>query len=578
GPLNAFNAERRRVVSLVIGDELFASDKGFKHRVPLAPDSLLRFLQATLAAVPEDAWIVIDFDIAPRVEDDTPVGDARVALDAWLATHAARLVLLEPAWAVRHAPTFERQLKWARERCGLDESGAPTTSRSAVLAQPTIATRFGLVHDTADPSGMRGPRWDLGRAVADHVGSAGHKRNPICDRLRLPVSQVGVPTAPRAALDLLKKAYLKDELSSRGELQLAPQPMVEWASHGEVVLRHDLLRMSNVEPEAFADLANAPLLKSAKVVVIGGTWHYGMSDRHDTFVDQQDGVAVHAAWIRSWLQPLGHLHKAIDILLDVVVIEALLHPILEFAFVAIRRRAQQHEAGRTASPRSTGPGRHVVWAFVLAAMAAVAVAATAFALILIDGVLRWCLNRMLTVDTTMLALLLWTLVVLYRIASGAVKHSIEHLAQRARVSGIWLTGVLAAAVAVVYAVPALPPGNETTARALAWGLVLTLPLAYVGFSVWRNARAPVEQGPPRARWRRLRRRAFRGWSSNLRAMGYAVATLSHLHRSPWTGANGIFARWADGLGAFLWCGVWVLAIYLLFRSTLWGMLAAHFGA
>jgi hypothetical protein len=28
----------------------------------------------------------------------------------------------------------------------------------------------------------------------------------------------------------------------------------------------------------------------------------------------------------------------------------------------------------------------------------------------------------------------------------------------------------------------------------------------------------------------------------------------------------------------MWCGVWLFAIYLLFRSTLWGMLVAHFGA
>jgi hypothetical protein len=565
-------------VSLLIGDDLFASKEGFQHQVPLAPDALLRFLQAAHAAVPEDAWIVIDFDIAPRVDDDKNPAGSRTPLDKWLAAHAARLVLLEPAWAVRHAPTFERQLQWARERCGLDETGGPTTLKSAVLAQPTIATRFGLVHDTADPTGARPPRWDLGRAVADHVSDGGHKRNPLCDRLRAPTPPVGVPTAPRADLDVLKKQFLKNELSATGELQIAAQPMVEWAPHGEVVLRHDLLRMSNVEPKALTEIAAAPLLKSAKVVVIGGAWHHGAADLHDTFVGQHDGALVHAAWIRSWLQPLAHLPKAIDILLDVVIIEALLHPILEFAFVAIRRRAQQHEGAHAASRRCTGPGRHVLWAFGLAAMAAIAVTATAFTLILVDGVLRWCLNRMLTVDTTMLALLLWILVVLYRIASGAVKHSMEHLAARARVSGMWLATVLAAAVAVVHLVPALPPGSETVARALAWGLVLMLPIAYVGFSVWRHVGAPVEEAAPRVRWRRLKRRAFRAWSSNLRAIGYGMATLGRLHRGPWTGANGIVARWADGVGALVGCCIWLFAIYLLIRSTLWGMLVAHFGA
>ena len=594
GPLNAFNSERRRVVSLLIGDDLFASEQGFKHRVPPAPEALLKFLVAVQHAIPEDAWIVIDFDIAPRVDDDKyddkndaerdkndnkdSAKNTRDDLKRWFAANASRLVLLEPAWAVRHPATFERQLAWARERCGLDEGGIPTTNRSAVLAQPTIATRFGLVRDSADPTGTRSPRWDLGRAVADHASAWGHKRNPICERLRSPAPPVGMATAPRADLDVLVKVLLRNELSSSGELQLAPQRMIEWASHGEVVLRHDLLHMSNVEPKELADIAHAPLLKTAKVVVIGGTWHYGASDLHDTFVGQRDGVLVHAAWIRSWLQPLGHLHKIVDILLDVVIIEALLHPILEFAFVAIRRRAQQHEAGRTTSRRGTGPGRHVLWAVVLAGMATVAVVATAVTLILIDGLLRWCLNLMLTVDTTMLALLLWILVVLYRIASGAVKHSMEHLAARARMSGVWLAAVLVAAVVVVKLVPVLPPGSEMISRALAWGLVLMLPMAYVGFSAWRNVGVPVEPGTARVRWRRLKRRTFRACSSNLRAIGYGLATLGRLHRGPWLGANGIVARWADGVGALIGCGIWLFAIYLLVSSTLWGMLAAHFGA
>ena len=578
GLLVGFNTERRGVVSLSIGNRLFASDDGFAHRVPLEPAALLRMLQATHDAVPDDAWIVIDFDVAPRAGDDEKTPAARAELDAWFTAHAARLVLLEPAWAVEHPATFERQLRWVRARCGLDEGGVPTTtSRSAVVAQPTIATRFGLVHDTADPSGTRAPRWDIGRAVADHVSHLGHKRNPICERLRSPSPIVG-STVSRAELDKVKQTLLKEEVRSSGELLLAPQPMVEWASHGDIVLRHDLLRQSDLEPWAFSDIATADVLGTAKVVVIGGTWQYGMSDLHSTFVGERAGAFVHAAWIRSWLQPLAHLPKVIDILLDVVIIEALLHPILEFAFVAIRRRAQQQEVGRTASQRSTGSGRHVVWAFALAAMAVAAVVATALTLILIDGVLRWCLNLTLPVDTTMLALLLWIVVVLYRIASGAVKHSIEHLTVRARLSAIWLAMVLAATIGVVHAVPALPPGSEAAARALAWSLVLMLPLAYLGFSVWRHVGAPADTGSPRARWRRLRRRAFRGWSSNLRAIGFGLATLGRLHTGPWTGANGIVARWADGAGALMWCGVWLFAIYLLFRSTLWGMLVAHFGA
>lgn len=142
GPLNTFNAERRSVVSLVIGNDLFASKDVFKHRVPLDPGALLRLLTATHDNLPRDAWVVIDFDISPRVEDATDRESitARGELDAWLSQHAARLVLLEPAWAVREPETFARQLAWARTRCGLDEQGIPTAHQAAVLAQPTIAT------------------------------------------------------------------------------------------------------------------------------------------------------------------------------------------------------------------------------------------------------------------------------------------------------------------------------------------------------------------------------------------------------------------------------------------------------
>jgi hypothetical protein len=150
---------------------------------------------------------------------------------------------------------------------------------------------------------------------------------------------------------------------------------------------------------------------------------------------------------------------------------------------------------------------------------------------------------------------------------------------RALTSAAWLCATFTASVVVVWCVSAQPPEHAPLARALAWGLVLLLPLAYVAFSAWRSVRTVVQPAPtPRARWRRLKRRAFRGWSSNLRALGYALATLVRLHRGPWTGTNGIAARWADGVGALLWCGVWVFAIYVLFRATLWGMLMAHLGA
>src|SRR5688572_32061400 len=43
------------------------------------------------------------------------------------------------------------------------------------------------------------------------------------------------------------------------------------------------------------EVAALPCLADADVVVVGGAWRHGFSDRHDTFIGEVDGATVHAA-------------------------------------------------------------------------------------------------------------------------------------------------------------------------------------------------------------------------------------------------------------------------------------------
>jgi hypothetical protein len=558
----------RRVATLLLGDEIFADRDGFDHRVPPPPDRLTRLLDTALKRLGQRQdrkphLMVLDFDLAPRVGDSD---SERKVLDDWLADHAASLVLVEPAWTVLHPANLERQLAWARRMCSYEENADEKKGRGAVFAQTGVPSRFGFVIDTMSLDGARGSTWDVGRAVADQIGSHAQHRNPICDLLR---GQRAADTPGAAPLLMALKLQLAGDLHRTGALTVKPQPADPHFGHGALELRTDAIRSSRAcSPRTLDEVASLPCLADAEVVVVGGAWRHGFSDKHDTFVGEVDGATVHAAWIRSWLHPLVHLNKLLDILLDVIIIESLLHPILEFAFAGMRREADWLSARMNGDVVFQGLGRSVAIAVMLAAVALIAAALTSFALILFDGLLRWAFDRALSLDKTIPALLIWSAVTLgglVRERESAHGSAAEHAgdeAAHARSAWKWLAVLCVLGGVAVIGAWKLAAVDPTAARLAVAAAIAAVPLAYVARRAWDSG---LEARPSLcARGLDL---AGRWW----RLVGSLGASL---RGAP---ALGVLRRAREVVGALLWLAVWVYALALFLQNTLWGFFLAMLG-
>jgi hypothetical protein len=409
-----------KVAALLIGDDLFASKEGFGHQVPLPNSQVLAFLSALWAVLPSKPLLVIDFDLAPRVGEDQ---GKRIELDKWLEDHADHLVLVEPTWATRSPETLGRQIRWTQKMCGLSDGSGIAEGKRAVFAQSTLASQFGFIQDWQPLSGDRRPTWDIGRATADHIGGGEH-RNPLCDRLLGEWRSLAAGAPLPDMMELLKfQLTLGRELQRFGALQIQSQPFLTKGRGNDVLLRSEYLQdHADCRPKRFDDLPKLECLTGAKVVVIGGAWSFGATDRHDTFVGEMDGAAVHTAWIRSWLTPAIPINKGLQAFADLAM-QWMLYPILSYLFFQMRRSSTAHmqrlddatEAEKTQSEKSaTSPslrprafGLHVSVTVCCLVLAAATVAATAFAMILMDGLLRWSFDRALSLDATITALLLW---------------------------------------------------------------------------------------------------------------------------------------------------------------------------
>jgi hypothetical protein len=147
------------------------------------------------------------------------------------------------------------------------------------------------------------------------------------------------------------------------------------------------------------------------VVLIGGSWDHGFGDRQDTFLGEVDGAVVHAAWVLSWLKPLK-TNKLIDMLLNALIIESLLHPVMRFTVAGLRRKSDEYTgfvSDRDSGEARVGLGRHVVGMLGYLGAALIVFSGIALSMILADGLLRWALDWSLALDTTILALLLWSI-------------------------------------------------------------------------------------------------------------------------------------------------------------------------
>lgn len=550
---------QKNVATLLIGDEFFADADGFAHRVPLPPSAVLRLLQAIAETVPAHARVAIDFDLAPRVGEE--IGPRR-DLDNWLEAHAERLLLVEPGWAARHAQTFGRQIEWMSRMCGVGSARSLTTSpRSAVFVQSTLMSRFGVVVDSLPLSGERGPAWDFGRAVFDHVSNGGQKRNPLCARLRPPE----FAKTAGGSQDVMSQAIalqltIAKEIQLHGTLLIEPQSVSKRGHAAEVSLRSEYIQeFPGCSPKDFDEVAHLPCLRQADVVLVGGSWSFGQGDRHETFRGEVDGVLVHAAWIQSWLQPTRPLNEFIVLILEVLIIESLLHPLLEFAFRRMRSESDEARVGDD-KPRPD-LGRHVTYTLLYMAFAVLAVAGTTFALISVDGLLRWTFGVSLALDTTILALLTWSV-----LAFGS-----DLISKREEVHGAWHSALWLASICLIAYATVLGAWWLSSVRP-AWVpyTVCIFPaVALFAFVVtrWRS-RAMVLGADPNADGSLLTK-AWQDFRNHRVALHDSL--LSSLDAPRVAKSDKLSDRLADFVGALLWIGIWGYGLVVLVRSTLWSL-------
>ena len=563
---------KNRVAALLIGDELFADKEGFGHRVPLPPDRVRELLQTVMEAVPKHARIVVDFDLAPRVGE---VPGQRQALDDWLERNAERLLLVEPSWASRHAETLGRQLDWAWRMCRVGPYRPSTAPEGgiagAVFVQSTLTSSFGFVSDSLPLSGKRGPAWDIGRAVADQVAMDGRKRNPICGRLKGDPHKPGAGDAQVATDPLTLQLVLGNELQRFGALQIEPQPVDSKGQDRSARLRSEYIHEHrDCQPKTFTDVSSLPCLRKADVVVIGGSWSYGFSDRQDSFVGEADGAVVHAAWIQSWLKPAGHLYKPLEILLDVVIIEILLHPILAFAFIGMRRRSDGYRAHVISGDAHAGLGLQVSAMLGFLALAVAAFVGTAFAMIVIDGLLRWTFDLSLSLDTTILALLTWSAIEL----NGVSTTSRDEPFPVANV--LWLAGLCILSVATVFGAWSVSQVQPWAVPTLVGAVLVVVPGGFIAHTIVQRMRSSKEvpegsMKPLPERSSDLGKRLQALWRSALVSMrGDSTpgpATPPRIGSLP----EYLAIRLADCLGALLWICIWVYGLWVLASSTLWSL-------
>lgn len=565
-------AAPQRVATLLIGDELFADKDGFQHRVPLPPERVHRLLAAVVQAVPPEARIVVDFDLAPRVGEEPA---ARRDLDNWLAAHAGRLLLVEPAWAARHVQTLLEQLTWARRLCGLGDAGEPAADGGAVFVQSTLVSRFGVVADAQPVDGASGPAWDIGRAVAAPRGPGGERRNPICARLRADPAPSSAP-ATSADDPLLLTLRLARELQQHGALRIAPQAADARGRPAKMLLRSEFLRVRpDCRPASLDDVARLACLRDADVVVIGGAWSHGFGDVQDTFVGAADGAVVHAAWIASWLQPARPLNKALEVVLSVVVIQSLLHPLLRFAFAGMRRNSERYRQRAASGNPTVRLGLRISAMIGYLGLAVAAVAATVFALILFDGLLRWTFDRTLPLDTMVLTLLIWSALEVYGIgqaSSGAT----PMVAKAPAVNAAWLAGLCLLGAATVAGAWWLAGWWPQAVPLCVAAVLAGAPAAAAAHAARRrhDGHDKAQNLPPERLARRIEAARER-WQ----ALRRSVARSLHPRRSPRPrGPKAWVLRLADALGVLIWIGVWVYGLWVVSSAAVWGLIVGLPGA
>ncbi len=579
----ARNARVPQVVTLLIGDELFVDPSGFNHRVPLEAEPLRAYLSLALQTADKEALVFIDFDLAPRRDDDLyeakerkhqSVHQDRLAQD--LGELGSRLFLVEPDWAVAHPPTFAKQVAWVRKLCHPVAAAPGQPAAGAIFVQSTIQSQFGLVKDRLALKDQTAGLWDAGRAVTHHLAKQAPPLNPICARLDETDAQ-----APAGSDAHLRWQLLQAELRLAGQMTLRnlpppcqePQGFVNRVMNScpnELALRSEWL-LARLQPVMrFNELSQLAALKQARVVVVGGGWSHGQTDRHETYAGTVDGAVVHAGWIKSWAQPVQHLPKLLEVIFNVLVIELLLHPALESAFKLMRRNQVDAKQARGASLRTVGTGIHS-WYIVLGLLWVVGtVVVVALLLAMADGLLRLAWDMTLNLDGEWMTLLVWIVVVAHRVSTQRADK--EPFEKRHGLALLFLLAITWAAVHLADRLMAWR--HDAYLNAFAWVYMSGL-LVCAAAAGWQHSDLDT---------RRLRQRWCHFWTAlfghiwrPIKGLGLALyATFCALlcGRRRW---QKLPLRWAAALGDLAWLAVWGLALYGLFIKQLWVSLLATLG-
>ena len=210
------------------------------------------------------------------------------------------------------------------------------------------------------------------------------------------------------------------------------------------------------------------------------------------------------------------------------------------------------------------------------ALAVVAFVGTVFAMIVIDGLLRWTFDRSLSLDTTILALLTWSAVELNDVATNAKG---EPFPVR---NASWLAGLCALSVGTVYAVWHLSQVQPWAAPILVYIVLVGVPAGFVVHAMVRRMRRSKEDREAGMRSLDERRRDL---GERLTALWGSVYLSLRGPRTPrlempqrtrsWMKYLSI--RFADAVGALLWICIWVYGLWVVVSSTLWSFVPAMLG-
>jgi hypothetical protein len=179
-------------------------------------------------------------------------------------------------------------------------------------------------------------------------------------------------------------------------------------------------------------------------------------------------------------------------------------------------------------------------------------------------------DRSMALDTTILALVLWSAIAINGVGSRAHAQARLHHEPFPRANVAWLVGLCVSSLALSTAAFGISQSHPLAVPWLVRLAAVSLLAGFVAHATLRQRHAAhthdaVERQTLGTRWSAFCTRQRVLWGSVM---------LSLQGLCPWCGGPGRAwgARFGDGIGAILWMGLWGLGLWVLAGSTLWGLL------